>query len=159
MTTGANIASAAEKRPKRKSPPPPKRDRASPQRCSMRSISARTCGVMPLPGWLDRMFMGMFARRLRKPACISAQAERAKARASGSSGQTPRSGNHSATVSAMASVSQTATPPRHRTGTSPEGDRRPMPASHSSVSKRSFLSSKSMPSWASSTQARIDHDE
>ncbi len=105
------------------------------------------------------MFMGILARRSRKPACISDAADRAKARATGSVGHTPLSGNHSASVSMMASESQTAASPRQSTGTRPEGDQRPMPASHSSESKRSRLSSKAICSSVSSTHGRIDHEE
>jgi hypothetical protein len=116
ITTGAYMASAAEKAPKRNGPAAPNRPRASAHSFSMRSMFACTSGFMPLPGCEERMFMGMFERRSRKPECISAAAQRAKARETGSFGHTPLSGNHSCTASAMASESHTVCLSRHSTG-------------------------------------------
>ena len=103
--------------------------------------------------------MGMFARRSRNPECISAQAERANARAAASFGHTPFSGNHSCSASAMASESQINWLSRHSTGTRREGDQRSISASHSALWKRSFFSVNGMPSCFNSTQGRMDHDE
>src|SRR5260221_3715303 len=159
MTTGAYIASAALKAPKRKGPPAPKRARASPHNASMRSMFARTASFMPLPGCAARMFIGMWLRRSRKPECISAAIERAKARAASSRGHTPICGCHSLSVSMMASESHTDCSARHSTGTRRDGDQRAMPASHSLERKRSLFSSKPMPSSFMRTQGRIDHEE
>ncbi len=68
-----------------------------------------------------RKFIGMSSRSAAKPACISAQTERAKARASRASGHSPASGKSSARYSTIARVSQTVRSPCSRTGTLPAG--------------------------------------
>ena len=67
------------------------------------------------------MFIEQCSRSAAKPACISAQSERARARWRTSRGQSALSGNFSARYSAMASVSHTAKPSSTSTGTRPAG--------------------------------------
>jgi hypothetical protein len=119
ITTGAKNASAIENLPNSSEPPPPKRSRHSLQSATTRSMSFCDSGVRPLPGWLPLMFIGILPRKFWKPECISAQAERAARRACASAGQSCFSGKSSATVSAIARVSQTAWPSTISTGTLP----------------------------------------
>ena len=109
------------------------------------------------------MFIGQAERSAWKPACMRAQALRARARARASEGHRPYCGKRSARYSAMARVSGTTRSPSISTGTVPAGltgrivrlklDSGPKP------SKRTITSSKSMPAWRISTQGRIDHEE
>ena len=110
------------------------------------------------------MFIGQWLRSAPKPLCISAHTLRARARARGSAGQSCFSGNCSARVSAIASVSQTAKPSSSTsTGTLPTGFCAPTaclkaePASKES--NRTMTSSNGMPACVSSTQGRMDQDE
>ena len=69
------------------------------------------------------MFIDMFVRKSAKPACISALMLRARARAAASRGHSACCGKRSASVSTIASDSQTASPAsviRH--GTLPDGE-------------------------------------
>src|SRR5690606_21666488 len=66
-------------------------------------------------------FIGSAERRLWKPECISPETDRQCARATRSAGNSPASGAISFRYSAIASVSQTVTPPWTRRGTSTEG--------------------------------------
>ena len=84
-----------------------------------RSMSRRELAFMPLPGWLERIFIGMPPRSAWKPECISAQMERATCRARASEGQSCFSGKRSASVSQMASESHTGSPSMTSTGTFP----------------------------------------
>ena len=61
-------------------------------------------------------------RKAAKPACISAETERASARAAASSGQSPAAGKVSARYSMIASESQTTRSPCLSTGTLPAGE-------------------------------------
>ena len=96
-------------------------------------------------------------RSTPKPECISAAAQRAQARASGSAGQTPAC--RSARYSTIASESQTTVPPSSRQGTLPVGENaRNLPWLPPSLKGTSF-SSNGMPSVVSRLQGRSDHDE
>jgi hypothetical protein len=120
--------------------------------------------VAPTSGSEASMFMAQWLLRLPKPECISAQTLRARARACGSLGQRWWSGNFSASVSQMASVSHTEKPSSSTsTGTLPTGL---MPSTAclkaepvSNESKRSITSSNGIPACLSSTQGRMDQDE
>ena len=125
----------------------------------MRSTSARTPAVMPLPGYEARMFIGMFSRRSTKLECISAEIERAWARAAAEGGHRPASGLRSFRYSAMASESQTARPRCSRTGTRPEGECFRIAACVSGLSSGTTISSNSMPAILAISQPRSDHDE
>ena len=110
------------------------------------------------------MLSGQWLRSAPKPACISAQTLRARARAFGSAGHRPACGNFSARYSAIASVSQTTKPSSSiSTGTLPAGVCRASACwnfeSAARLSKRIITSSKGMPAWRISTQGRSDHDE
>ena len=103
--------------------------------------------------------MGRRSRRCENPAWISAQIERARARAARSDGQTPRSGSFSARYSAIARLSQTTTSPSISTGTLPTGEYRRTFALNAGSLKLSFSSSKGISRWLRSSQGRSDHDE
>jgi len=122
VTTGAKYASAIPKLPNSMGPDAPNRARHICQIATIRSMSRRTAGLMPLPGCRARMLTGMAPRKSRKPACISAQIERAMRRACGSSGHSALPGYNSATVSQIASVSHTGVPSTSSTGTRPVGE-------------------------------------
>ena len=68
------------------------------------------------------MFIGMLARSSTKPACISAEIERAWARAATAAGHRPASGLRSFRYSAIASDSHTARPRCASAGTLPDGE-------------------------------------
>jgi len=109
------------------------------------------------------MFCVQCWRRAPKPACISAQTLRARARAAVSAGQSCFSGYCSDTYSAIASVSQMTRSPSCSTGTLPAGLRPVMVCLNcelaSKESKRTRTSSKGMPAWRMSTQGRMDQEE
>jgi hypothetical protein len=118
----------------------------------------------PTAGSEASMFIGQALRRAPKPLCISAQTLRARARARGSVPQSCFSGNCSARVSAMASVSHTAKPSSSTsTGTLPTGFcaatacLKAEPASNES--KRTMTSSNGMPTCFISTHGRMDQEE
>ena len=147
--------------------PPCRASSSSHMACSL-AMSACTPGLSrqtsaPISGRLASMFIGQCVRRAVKPACISAQMLRARARAAGSAGQRCLSGKRSARVSAMARESQTARPPSTSTGTLPTGFRGSTWRLNSELaamsSKGTMISSKAMPDWRISTQGRIDQDE
>src|SRR5216683_2836191 len=79
-TTGAYMASAAEKRPKRSGPSAPWRSRQLCQSDWMRSISSSTSAGQVRGAKTLRTFMERFWRSAGKPECISAQTDRAVAR-------------------------------------------------------------------------------
>ena len=87
VTTGAYIMSAAHHSPNRNSPVPPKRARACAHNCMIRSISSLTSSLSWRGVKLLRTFIGSSRLKLAKPECISADIERATARAVSSSGQ------------------------------------------------------------------------
>ena len=108
------------------------------------------------------MFMPKVPRSSPKPACISAQTLRARARALASRGQSGLSGKRSARVSAIAMLSQIAKPSSISSGTRPEGASASivfLNGESSSQPRRSFLSSKEMPLCFSSSQGRSDQEE
>src|SRR6266850_2438048 len=80
-TTGAYMASAAEKRPKRNGPPVPWRSRQLCQSDWMRSISSLTSAGQVRRAKALRTFIDRFWRSAGKPECISAHTDRAVARA------------------------------------------------------------------------------
>src|SRR5437016_13666058 len=85
---------------------------------SIRSMSDSSAGVMAVRRLRARAFMGQSVRRLAKPECISADTERATARASRGCGQPlPVS---SATYSQMASESHRVSSPWRNIGTRSE---------------------------------------
>jgi hypothetical protein len=126
---------------------------------TMRSTSACTCTFQPLPGRRASMLTGICPRRWPKPECISAQTERARARARASSGQTLSAGKRSARYSTIASVSQTAKSPSSSTGTRPAGDTFAISVRKASPNSGSTRSRNGMPRWRISSQGRSDHDE
>ena len=69
-----------------------------------------------------RQFIGICERSAAKPECISADTERACARAAASPGHTARSAKRSATYSQMASESHTVSSPPCRAVPVPTGD-------------------------------------
>ena len=85
-------------------------------------MSRCTATFQPMPGSTAVTFIGMLLRRLVKPLCISAQTERACARAFGSAGHSCARGKRSASVSQMASESHTVMSPSTSTGTRPAGE-------------------------------------
>ena len=109
------------------------------------------------------MFMPQAERSAPNPLCISAQMLRARARCVLSAGQSCASGQVSARYSAIASVSQMASPSSINRGTLPVGFNGLMVRlkleGASKESKRTMTSSNAMPAWVMSTQGRIDHDE
>ncbi len=158
-TTGAYIASAAQKRPKRNGPPVPWRWRQLCHSDSMRSISAPTSAGQVRGAKTLRTFIDRFWRSAGKPECISAQTDRAVARATESAGQPRVPGCASARYSRIASESQTHVSPSISTGTFPEGEY---------LSSRSFelawyrgtqTSSKAIPFCFMNSHGRRDHEE
>ena len=109
------------------------------------------------------MFIGQALRSAVKPPCISAQMLRALARAALSLGHSCLSGNCSAAYSAIARLSQTLMSPSRSSGTVPVGLMAVIVRLNSDwlskPSKRTNFSSKGMPAWRSSTQARMDQEE
>ena len=103
--------------------------------------------------------MGSCARSAGKPECISAAAQRASARASGSRGQPRPSSQVSLAYSQIASESQTTRPAWCSTGTLPVGERSGIARRNSSESSASRRSSKATPKCVSSSQGRSDHEE
>jgi hypothetical protein len=107
--------------------------------------------------------MGQAERKALKPECISAEIERAMARAARPRGHTGRSGRISAMYSMMASESQTATLPSTRAGTLPAAEYLRTSAFHSGVSigsvKGTSTSSNGTPSWRMRIQGLSDQDE
>jgi len=142
---------------------PPKRARQSLQIATMRAISPAkvpsTANPAPGPGGARFKSMGRRARRAGKPACISAATERARARAAGSSGQSPASGNRSCRYSAIARVSQTASPSAFSIGTRPLGLCARIAALVSGRFRGTTTSSKGAPVSFSMSQPRSDQDE
>ena len=106
-----------------------------------------------------RMFIGRCRRSAENPECISAESERASARAAGSRGQIARSGCVSATCSTMASESQITRSPSLSTGTLPAGLWRRISACAWGVSSGITISSKGIAKARISSHGRIDHDE
>src|SRR3989440_12009465 len=120
--TGAYMASAAEKRPKRNGPPAPWRSRQLCHRDWMRSISAPTSAGQVRGAKTLRTFIDRFWRSAGKPECISAHADRAVARATVSAGHPRVPGCVSARYSRIASESQMRISPSTSTGTFPDGE-------------------------------------
>ena len=111
----------------------------------MRAMSRCTRTSWGTQSRRSSQFIGIASRRALNPAWSSAQIERARARAAPSAGQTPRSGNVSATYSTIASESQTTTSPSISTGTWPTGEYLPTRALNAGSLKLSFSSSNGMP--------------
>ena len=101
--------------------------------------------------------IGRKVRRAEKPLCISAQADRASARAARSAGH--KAGWLSARYSAMASESQIVTPSAIRTGTLPEGDQGRIRSAVSACRSGITTSSNGRRSCLSSSQGRSDQEE
>ena len=135
---------------------------------TMRATFSRNSGCSastraPTSGSAASMFIPNALRMAPKPECISAQTQRARARARASVGHSCLPGKRSARYSAIASVSQTARPSSTSTGTRPAGLRRRASVLNfepgENASKRSITSSNGMPAWVISTHGRIDHEE
>src|SRR5437660_535047 len=121
-TTGAYMASAAEKWPKRNCPPVPWRSRQLCQSDWMRSISSETSAPQARGAKTLRTFIDRFWRSAGKPECISAHTDRAVARATMSAGHPRAPGCVSARYSRIASESQMRVSPSTSTGTFPDGE-------------------------------------
>ena len=106
-----------------------------------------------------RRFIGRLRRSAEKPECISADSERASARAAGSRGQIARSGCVSARCSTTASESQTTKAPSCSTGTFPAGLWRRISACAWGASSGITISSKGIAKARISSHGRIDQDE
>src|SRR3954451_2911475 len=162
VTTGAYMMSAAHQSPNRKSPVPPKRARDCAHNCRTRSISSRTSGVRSLGGKLLRTFIGNSRRRLANPECISADIDRATARAVTSSGQYFSRPTRSARNSMIARLSQTTQSPSHRIGTLPSDGANSSPSrrlSQSASYSGTIYSSNSSPDCLAASHPRIDQLE
>ncbi len=96
-------------------------------------------------------------RRVAKPECISAAAQRDQARAASSAGHSP--GCRSARYSAIASESHTTVSPSRRQGTLPEGENERNAAKFEPRPNGRMCSVNAMPRARSSTQGRSDQDE
>ena len=97
-------------------------------------------------------------RRCPNPECISAQAERANARATGSSGHMP--GCRSARYSAIASESQTTVSPSCRQGTRADGENARFAGSGAASPRSETIASRNgAPESFVTSQPRSDHDE
>ena len=110
------------------------------------------------------LFYAFWTQRVHPDDAAKAEAVlRAAARAALSLGHSAFSGNCSATYSAMAKLSQTVVSPSRNSGTVPVGLTAVMVRLNSDwlskLSKRTYCSSKGMPAWRSSTQARMDQEE
>ena len=105
------------------------------------------------------MFIDIALRRPAKPECISAQTERAIARAATSCGHRCLSGNCSARYSQMARLSQIVISPAISTGTRPAPEYSAMRVAVSGWSSSTRTSWNGMPNAVSATHGRIDHDE
>ena len=150
---GAYMASAALNRPNRNGPPVPCRLRQSCQMATMRRTSAATGLSRRALGLCARKFMGQCSRRAWKPACISAETLRARARAAAALGHSD--GWVSARCSMMARLSQTTRPPpTSSAGTLPEGEHSRICALASGARKSMSISSKAMPAWRMASQGR-----
>ncbi|MNL03908.1 hypothetical protein D3C87_1244570 [compost metagenome] len=125
----------------------------------MRSTSRCTATFQPQPGSTAVTFIGSWLRTLAKPECISAQTERASARAAGSAGQRAFSGKRSARYSEIDRESQTVMSPSTSVGTLPAGEYWAICAAKPGVPSRTGISSNAMPAWRSSSQGRSDQDE
>jgi len=99
-----------------------------PERLDAPTSAGQARGAKTLRTFIDR-----FWRNAGKPECISAQTDRAVARATGSAGHPWTPGCASARYSRIASESQTQVSPSISTGTFPDGE---------------YLSSRSLePAW------------
>src|SRR5476651_2351295 len=105
------------------------------------------------------MFIGMLLRSSLKPACISAEIERAWARAACEDGHRPASGLRSLRYSAIDSDSQIARPRCTITGTLPEGECFLIEVTVSGRSSGTMTSSNSIPAFLTISQPRSDQDE
>ena len=125
----------------------------------MRSMSACTEASAGTRRPSARMFMGRAARSAEKPLCISALAERARARAPGSAGHRAPPAKISLAYSAMASESHTTRPRWCSTGTRPVGECSPMRRWNSGVSRGRRSRVNSAPALRRASQPRRDQEE
>jgi hypothetical protein len=120
------MQSAIENRPNRNPPRVPNRARAARQASWMRPICSRTVSSRGGVDSLRAKSIGSDSRRARKPECISAAHERARARAAEFSGQRPASACRLARDSQIARLSNItaseATSLIRSTGTRAEGE-------------------------------------
>ena len=105
------------------------------------------------------MFIGQARRSGTKPACISDEIARARARAAGSAGHSRAAGNRSARYSRIASDSQTWMPLSSSAGTLPVPEIFDTRDLKSGASSEITTSSKAMPATFMAIQGRNDHDE
>lgn len=114
-----------------------------------------------LTSTLSLMHIVISPRTARKPACISAQIERAHARARGAAGQNP--GCRSARYSAIAMLSQTTVsgcvPASTRQGTSPLGENSLYTPVRSLALSETTFSANGAPLARTSSQPRSDQLE
>jgi hypothetical protein len=104
------------------------------------------------------MHIDISLRRCPKLECISAHAERANARAIGSSGHMP--GCRSARYSAIASESQTTVSPSCRQGTRADGENARFSGFGSASPRSDTITSRNgAPDSLAMSQPRSDHDE
>src|SRR6266849_10486518 len=158
-TTGAYMASAAEKRPKRNGPPAPWRSRQLCHRDWMRSISSSTSAGQVRGAKTLRTFIDRFWRSAGKPECISAQTDRAVDRATESAGQPRVPGCASARYSRIASESQTRVSPSISTGTFPDGEYVSIRCLEVAWYKGTRTSSKVIPLCFMNNHGRSDQEE
>ena len=120
-------------------------------------MSAASSGDQGRTSSRSRTHIVISFRSAGNELCISAQIERAHARATGSAGHMP--GCRSARYSAIASESQTTESPSCSAGTKPEGEKprfaglRPPPMSWTPTSRNGA------PESFATNQPRSDHDE
>jgi hypothetical protein len=154
---GAYMASAMVKWPKRNGPLRPYFWRHSSQIATMRAMSAETCAVGSANGFEARTSIGIPSRSDGNPACISAETERASARALRSDGSSVET--FSARYSQIASESQTTTSPSIRQGTLPDGEYLRISPLVALVRRGIRISSKCRPACFMASQGRRLHDE
>src|SRR5216683_5768056 len=157
-TTGAYMASAAEKRPKRNGPSAPWRSQLC-QSDWMRSISSMTSAGQVRGAKTLRTFIDRFWRSAGKPECISAQTDRAVARATDSAGQPRVPGCASARYSRIASESQTRVSPSISTGTFPDCEYLSSRSFESAWYKGMQTSSKAIAFCFMNNHGRSDQEE
>ena len=110
-------------------------------------------------GKLALMFIGRAERSGAKPACISPEIERQRARRARSVGRIAASGLISCRYSPIARLFQIVSPSWRRHGTSIEGDKSSSSARVAGSSSGAIATSKSSPDILVSSQPRKDQDE
>ena len=137
----------------------PNRARVSLQIATMRLMSPASSSPTGGVGNLASRSIDISLRSVAKPECISAEIERATARASRRCGQSRSSGWRSARYSRMARLSHTTRPLVLSAGTLPEGEWRRIAALLSGCRNLMHSSAKGMPQCFRASHGRKLQEE